>query len=380
MIDALAGLPDVSFIDNLTLEDVQAQMIRDYQDKYQEITKRQAVLARADPVSLILYAVSVQIYQMMLYVDRAGKMNLLKYSYGSFLDNVAALKGVSREGAKPSSTMVTFTLSETRKEPVGIPAGTRVTNGTLYFATQEYAEISPGEESIDLRCVCLTDGTEGDGLTAGELNTLVDPVPYMASVKNKEVTTGGADVESDESLAERAYLAPSGYSVAGPDDAYAYWAKTYNANISDVYVSSENPVEVLVSFIMGDGEIPNEGVIRGLDEFLKTRNIRPLTDKVTVKAPETVEYEINIKYFINISDAGAAQTIQAAVNAAVEEYIRWQRSRIGRDINPSKLTQLIINAGAKRVEVTSPVYQSIARAAVPKLREKTVNYGGTEDD
>lgn len=380
MIDALSSLPDVSFIDDMTLEDVQAQMIRDYQDRYQEITKKSVVLARADPISLILYAISVQIFQMLLYVDRSGKMNLLKYSYGGFLDNVAAIKGVSRESAKPSRVMVTFTLSETRPEPVSIPAGTRVTNGEIYFATEEYAEIQPGEQSIDLRCVCLTDGTAGDGLVEGELNVLVDPVPYMASVRNKEATTGGSDIESDENLADRTYLAPSGYSVAGPDDAYIYWAKTYNANISDVYVDSEKPVEVLIAFVMGDGEIPNEGMIQGLEEFLKTRNIRPLTDKVTVKAPDTVEYEINMKYFINNSDLQKAQTIQTAVNAAVNEYIRWQRSKIGRDINPNKLVQLAVDAGAKRVEITSPVFQSIAKAAVPKLTKQTVTYGGIEDD
>ena len=105
-----------------------------------------------------------------------------------------------------------------------------------------------------------------------------------------------------------------------------------------------------------------------------------MTDKVTVKAPETVTYDINMKYFINTSDLQKAQTIQASVTAAVNEYIIWQRSKIGRDINPNKLVQLAVDAGAKRVEITSPVFQTIDKAAVPKLTTQTVTYGGIEDD
>ena len=38
MIKEIESLPDVSFIDNLQLEDVELQMIKDYQDRYKEIT------------------------------------------------------------------------------------------------------------------------------------------------------------------------------------------------------------------------------------------------------------------------------------------------------------------------------------------------------
>ena len=56
----------------------------------------------------------------------------------------------------------------------------------------------------------------------------------------------------------------------------------------DVYIDSENPTEVLIEFIMNDGELPNESIIRSLQDYLHNENIRPLTDKVIVKAPDTV--------------------------------------------------------------------------------------------
>ena len=73
-------------------------------------------------------------------------------------------------------------------------------------------------------------------------------------------------------------------------------------------------------------------------------------------------------------------TIQAAVAQAVEDYKTWQRT-IGRDINPSKLVALIMEAGAKRVAVTAPTYTAVAATKVSALQgEAVISYGGLEDD
>ena len=378
MIKELEILPDVSFIGNTTLESIEAELKSDYEKKYNEITGENLVLARSDPATLILYACAVQFFQGFKYIDKAGKMDLLKYTYGDYLDHAAAMKGIAREQAKPARTMVRFTLSGLRPDTVEIPQGTQVTDGEIYFETEQYAEIKAGEEKADVECVCLTSGIEGNDLQPGEINTLVNPIPYVASVANTEKTAGGVDI--DDSMKERVYIAPSKYSVAGPEDAYRYWVKTYNSSISDVLVKSDNPVEVIIEFIMENGELPTEGIIQGLQIYLADEQIRPLTDKVTVKAPDTVDYKLDVKYYINSSDLKRADTIKANVAAAVEQYIIWQRSKIGRDINPSQLIQMMVSAGAKRVEVKLPVFQVIGATNVAKLVSQTVTYGGIEDD
>ena len=384
MIKEIESLPDVSFIDNLQLEDVELQMIKDYQDRYKEITGEDVVLSRADPDALILYACAIQIFQELLYVDRAGKQDLLKYSYGAYLDNLAAMKGIAREPAKAAKAKIRFTLSGLRTEPVSIAAGTRVTDGEVYFETLNYAEILAGEENVDVLCQCLTEGKTGNNLPVGTIRVLVDPIPYVATVANTEITSGGTDIEDDDSLRERVYIAPSKYSVAGPESAYEYWVKTFNSSISDVLVHSEDigsaPYTVQIEFIMAGGELPNESMIMGLQDFLYNEQIRPLTDKVIVKAPNTVGYKIDVKYFVNRSDSGKASTIQAEVGAAIDEFISWQRSKIGRDINPSRLVQMMVAAGAKRVEVTYPIFQTIGKSNIAKLISKNVSYGGIEDD
>lgn len=380
MIQELKNLPDVSFIGDVTLKDIEDSLVRDYEEKYFETTGEKIILARADPVTLLLYACAVQFYQGYKYIDKAGKMDLLKYAYGPYLDHIASMKGITREQAKPARVMVRFTLSEVRPNTIEIPQGTQVTDGSMYFETEQYAEIKPGSGYTDVECVCLVSGSEGNDLQPGEINTLVNPIPYVASVSNIEETAGGVDIEDDDSMKERVYIAPSSYSVAGPEDAYRYWVKTFNSGISDVLVQSDNPVDVIVEFIMSDGELPTTGLIQGLQLYLQNKQIRPLTDKVTVKAPDTVDYKLDVRYYINTSDLKRADTIKANVTASVEQYIVWQRSKIGRDINPSQLIQMMVSAGAKRVEVKLPVFQVVGAANVAKLVSQTVTYGGIEDD
>ena len=71
---------------------------------------------------------------------------------------------------------------------------------------------------------------------------------------------------------------------------------------------------------MADGSKPGAAMISGLQAYLSGKTIRPMTDKLTVKAPEEVTYSINLTYYINRSDSARAVAIQAAVAQAVEEY------------------------------------------------------------
>lgn len=380
-IQSIKDLPEVSFIDNDTLDEMRARMVANFESEYERNTGKKITLSPSDPNRIVLYAHALELYQVEQYVDRAGKQDLIKYSYAEFLDNLGAGRSVTRKQATPAETILRFTLSEARPNAIGIPEGTKATNGELlYFATEGYDEIPAGEMYVDIRAVCTENGVAGNEILPGQINTLVDLIPYVASVENITESSEGADLETDESLAERIFLAPSGYSVAGPDDAYVYWAKTYSQMIGDVNVTSPNPVEVEIRFLMTDGELPTQTTISGLQEFLQDKNIRPLTDKVTVLAPEVVQFDINLTYYINKSDQAKAGTIQGLVAQAIAEYIQWQTYTIGKDINPSELIKRIVAAGAKRVEVTTPVFTATPDTSVARVGKQTISYGGIEND
>lgn len=380
-LKVLENYPDISFIEDMTLEDMKERMISDFQKKYEEITGQGISLGKADPVRLILYAATLQLYQGMQYIDNAAKQSFLKYSYGDFLENLGALKGVTRNQGTSAFTVIRFTLSEARTTTISIPAGTRVTpGGNIFFHTTEEGVIPAGEISTDIPAACTEIGEIGNDYDTGNIKVLVDKIPYVAEVKNIEKTIGGAEIESDESLAERIYLAPSKYSVAGPDDAYKYWVKTYNPSISDVKVTSPVPGMVDIRFIIGDGEVPEQKMIKEVEEYLKEGERRPLTDFVIVAAPEVCEFNIDFKYWINESDKVKEAAVRRNVEDAVDGYIYWQKHQIGRDINPSMLNHLVIQAGAKRIEITEPVFTTVGDTGIALAAERKVVYGGIERD
>ena len=381
-MNAIKSLPDISFIDNKTIDQVRQEMVADYESFISEATGQTVSLERSSVHRMELYAAAAQIFQAMQYIDRQGKQSILKYSYSDFLDNLAAFKGVTRTPATAATTTVRFTLSAERDTATGIPQGTRVsTAGSIYFATDVYAEIPAGSTTVDVPATCTVAGTDGNGLAIGELTTIVDPIPYVASVSNTTATEGGAEIESDDDLAERVFLAPGAYSTAGPEDGYIYHAKAYSPAVGDVVATSDQEAGTVdIVFIMADGSTPGEEMIEGMEGYMRSKDIRPMSDLVRIAAPEEVQYTINLTYYINRSDSAKAVTIQAAVAQAVEDYKTWQRA-IGRDVNPSQLTHMVMEAGAKRVTVTAPAYTVVGKTKVSALQgAAVVTYGGLEDD
>ncbi len=380
-LKVLENYPDISFIGDMTLEDMKEQLVRDFQEKYEEITGKGIVLAKADPVRLILYAAALQLYQGMQYIDNAAKQSFLKYSYGDFLENLGALKGITRNPGTAARTVLRFTLSETRTGTTVIPKGTRVSpGGNMFFYTEEEYIIPAGEISADIPAICAEAGEAGNGYGEGSIKTLVDKIPFVSEVWNVEKTDMGAEAESDENLAERIYLAPSKYSVAGPDDAYKYWVKTYNPSITDVKVTSPAPGDVDIRFIIGDGEIPGPGMVEEVGEFLMRGELRPLTDRVTVGIPEIFRFRAVGRYWINESDKTKEAVIQRNVEEAVRDFSCWQKKQIGRDINPSYLSYLMVKAGAKRVEIEEPVFTVVGDTGLAVMESQSIVYGGIERD
>ncbi len=381
LLNRIKDLPDISFIDDMTLEDIQVLLLNSFQEKYKAITGQKVILARADPNRLILLACAQVIYQGLQNVDKAGKMNFLKYSYGDYLKNLAALKNVTKKEPEKAIVMVRWKLAQIRRSATPIPAGSRITAAfDVYFETTEYNEIPAGETEIVVLMTCTESGEAGNGYMPGELNVLVDSVGFISKVSNIEISKGGTGQESDESIAERTFLAPSSYSTAGPDDAYIYWAKTYNQAVGDVLPTSPVPGVVDIRFILINGSIPDANMIEGMTEYLQQRGKRPLTDLVVVAAPDIVAYDIEFTYYINVSDINKAVHVQQKVSEAVNKYKLWQSEKIGRDINPDELTALLNKAGVKRAEIISPVFTVLKDIEVAVLSNINIIYGGLEND
>lgn len=379
-IRQLEKVPEISFIENMKLQEVEELILEQYQILFKEAYGKEAELGKADPKRLLIKVFALVLYQVMQYIDAKGRAELLKTATGDALDNLATLFGITRQGAHKATARERFTLSEKRKEFVAIPAGTRVkTQSGRYFNTLAYAEIPAGELSTDTEVQAEEAGTESNALPTGSIDTLVDPIPYVAGVTNITESTGGLDVEDDDSLTERIYLAPSKFSSAGPRDAYVYYAKEWRSDVADVQVESPSPCVIAIYAVLDDGRTLNEAERESLAAYINGEQLRPLCDKVICIAPQEISYEIQFTYWIAESDKQSAGTIQRAVEAAAEAYQTWQR-KLGRDINPTELIARIRAAGAKRVKLIKPVDATVENTELPKCTGSSVVYGGIEHD
>ncbi|MCD8487905.1 MAG: baseplate J/gp47 family protein [Desertifilum sp.] len=88
-------------------------------------------------------------------------------------------------------------------DSVTIPAGTEVgaING-MVFRTTEDALMTEGQQSIQISCVAIAPGREGN-VNAGEILALVLPIAGVDEVVNLAPAVGGFDAESDSEVRRR---------------------------------------------------------------------------------------------------------------------------------------------------------------------------------
>lgn len=367
--------PDIHFVDTDTNTVVNALI-----QSYEAFTGR--TLYPADPARLFILWVADIIIQERVNIDFSARQNVPRYAEGEYLDSLAELfKDAYRLEPEKAKTTLRFTLSIPLEVATIVPAGTRVTvDGEIIFQTLQALTIPAGDLFGDVEAECQTAGEIGNGFVPGQITQLIDIFPYFGSVENVSESDGGADEESDAAFYERMRESVETFSTAGPLGAYEYYAKSASALIVDVKATSPEPGEVDVRVLLSGGQLPGEEILKEVLDILNADKVRPLTDHVTVAAPETVPYDIDFTYWTQeggtISDDKVAENIAAAVRTFKE----WQGAKMGRDVNPSYLISLLMQAGAKRVKVRSPVDTVVPDNAVAVIGETAVVNGGAENE
>jgi len=377
-------------------------------------------LADGNPERLVQLTEAAALTQVATDIDETGKGNLLFFAKGEMLDHLGYLYGERgrRLQASKALTTIRYTLSIPRTVITPIPKGYRTTpDNKIFFATKKMIEIPAGELYADVEAECMTAGLAGMGFEPGDINNMVDVSPFVASAVNITPTSGGSDTEDDEAYRARIQLLPESFSVAGPDGAYEFWARTANPGISDTRVwmpdldmedfgkflepwgitnplefynalfnyyreSGTGPGNVNIAVLMKDGELPSAEIKEQVLETVSDKKVRPLTDFVHIKDPEPVKYDIAVRYWIRNDDATKAQSIIDSVESVVQRFISWQKNVLGRDINPSFLYQLIMECGVKRVIIENPVFTKLEPWQVGILSADPIQviYEGLEDE
>lgn len=343
----------------------------------------------AGPEMQFIRWVSNIVIQERVMNNYTGNQNIPSRAEGENLDALSELFLEStRPAAKAATCKMRFSISEAQDTAILIPAGTRVTDtgNTLVWETEEDAYIPIGDTELELSVRCQTTGTIGNGYAPGQINKLVDIYDYYSQCVNITESDGGSNVPDDDEFYELMRASMDGYSCAGARGGYIYFAKKVSTEIADVIATSPTPGVVKLYVLMNDGTLATEEMKAKVLAACNADEVRPLTDQVFVEDAEIVIYNVAFTYYIQTGSTGSAANIAAAVQSAVDEFNAWQCGKLGRDINPSRLINLLMQTGIKRVELTAPDFTVLRDGddkTVPQIAaigEVTIINGGYEDE
>lgn len=351
---------------------------RDMIDKFQELSER--TLTEASPETLIFGTVA---YQLALLEEKYNddiKQNYLRYARNERLDLKGEIYGNrgKRLVEQPAIATFRFYISSVQATDIVIPKGSRIRYNELYFETNEEYKILKGNLSIDGKATCNKVGTIGNGIPVGQIKDMVNIYPNYSKVENITETNSGTNEEADESYRERIREIPESFTTAGSSGAYIFWTKTASTSIIDVKVHSPSATNVDVYIWTDTGTVSQE-LKEKVKAVLNEENVRPLTDNVNIKEPNKINYSIDFDYYIDKDNETLVNIIKSNVDKTIQEFISWQKEKIGKDINPDELIKRLKIAGVKRVVLRSPVFQKLNFNQVAINNGITSNYQGVEE-
>ncbi|WP_154827047.1 baseplate J/gp47 family protein [Clostridium butyricum] len=287
-------------------------------------------------------------------------------------------------------------LSEVQKKDILIPSGTKITSdGIRIFEIKENYIVKAGQKEVDVKLVSTSTGEKYNGILAGKINHIIDPIAYVSEIYNTEMSKEGSDIEDDKSYRERARLEMESKSCAGPEGAYEYYAYSADNSISAVKVVSPSPGTVRILVVVDNGESPSDEILKKVYDECSPRDRRPLTDKVETGTPEIVEYDIELIYYLDKNFPTYEGKWRKAIegenfdyeSGSIRTFINWQQEDIGRSINVEELKFQILNSatyeadnrtlsGVRKLIINSPGYDNIEENQLAKVKNINVTYGG----
>jgi phage-related baseplate assembly protein len=264
----------------------------------------------------------------------------------------------------------------------------------VVFKTLAAGTIPTIATSCEVTASALVEGVVGNGFAAGQINSIINwNQAFGVDVENIDVSAGGSDRETDEQYRYRVWLAIESFSTCGPKDAYEFWALSANPDIIQVVVYSAPDIagEVHLYPLLRNGanppyDLPTQPILDRVKAICSADTKRPVTDYVFSHAPVPYIYRLNMTYWVEKDNEVLLGTIQANVQQAVADWILWQRSYVSRDLNCDELRKRCLEAGAKRIVVTTPTptfqvmaYNQLACHDATVGQEPIVAYGGLEE-
>ncbi|MFV2945258.1 baseplate J/gp47 family protein [Pseudomonas japonica] len=158
------------------------------------------------------------------------------------------------------------------------------------------------------------------------------------------------ELESDDSLRERAQMAFEGLSTAGPRNAYIFHARSADGQVADASAESPEPAVAVVTVqaFAGNGAA-TQTLLNTVFAYLNDEDRRPVADRLTVQGAQIVNYQVNATLFLS-TPGPESEPIIAAARQRLEKYVH-QRRRLGLQVSQSAIHAALHVEGVRKVEL-----------------------------
>lgn len=363
-LEALRALPAPSFAERDPFV-IKADLIA----KFESYSKRKLYPAQTE-----MFVIEVMAYSKA-NLGEAVQLGFLQnraiWAEGRHLDEVGANVSTFRLEAQTATANVEFTLSETRATGIVIPKGTRVSAGSdLVFKTDRELIIAAGQSTGIVPVSASASGTAYNGLQVGQIEDVLDPIAYVSSVSNMEISSGGSDIEADDRYRLRVVNALERVSKAGPKQGYIENVKAVNPSIIAVEVVRPEPGYIHITPLMIDG-ISSDQVDQAILDYLDPETRRPMGDDVSIVKASRVGFDVVMELKIKPNTgAGLAEKAEMAIR---DRFAVWS-STLGAQVAPTALVEAVRSVVGV-VGVIGPAFEftDLPATAFAGIDELTIN-------
>jgi len=333
-LDTLRGLPRPNIYERDPLK-IKARMIAYFEQQ----TGRKLYDGQIE-----MYLIETWSYGFSLAMEEAqaqAEQYLVAFSAGAGLDALGANRSLTRLPAAAARTTLRFTLLQPQARPLTIPANfsVRSEESDVQFLTLEAAVIAAGQRQAEVQAVAAQAGAAGNGFAVGSLTIMTSPIAGLA-VANSTVSSGGADVESDDAYRLRLANALELVSQAGPAAGYRERIFAVSPAIVDCAVFRPQPCYIDIYALTAAGPAGAE-LKAQIAAALDPEYGRPMGDEVTIRDCEGVE----LAGTLTIRACSGLPEIESQARANINRITgQWQQS-LAAVIAPSDIIEAVKHIG-----------------------------------
>ena len=254
---------------------------------------------------------------------------LPKYSYGSYLDELAKTNSLFRKEALIATGIITVMGTTGTEIPLGSIFSTSSSPGTesIDFETTEAAVI-PDSGTVNIPIQCTLAGADGNVSAGTIIMKSSDLSADITGVTNASATTGGTDAEDDDSLRKRIedVEQTKGVSHVGSKADYKRWAEEVDG-VGEALVipAQDNSGTVTIVLTDANGNPASTALctavynhIMGIKEDQSDR-LASINAELVVTAPVLVT--IAVSAAVELTGEKSLDEIKNAFVAALNEYL-----------------------------------------------------------